>query len=88
MLQRDCLVVAIVETFPVDVPAGAHEGVVVPLGAIPLRFQTSSSFMRNSVMEAVFLITRSSPTSLVFLLLFFHFPSSLGLGVGLGIRFL
>jgi hypothetical protein len=52
-----------------------------------LRFQTSSSFMRNSVMGAVFLITRSSPTLSVFLLLFFCFPLSLGLGVSSGIGF-
>ena len=32
------LVVAIAETFPVYVPAGAHEGVVVPLGTIPCAF--------------------------------------------------
>ncbi len=32
------LVVAITEAFPVDVPAGAHEGVVVPLGTIPCAF--------------------------------------------------
>jgi hypothetical protein len=32
------LVVAIVETFPADVPAGAHEGVVLPLGTIPHAF--------------------------------------------------
>ncbi len=32
------LVVAIAETFPTDVPAGAHEGVVVPLGTIPHAF--------------------------------------------------
>ena len=32
------LVVAIAETFPADVPAGAHEGIVVPLGTIPRAF--------------------------------------------------
>ncbi len=32
------LVVAIAETFPAYVPAGAHEGVVVPLGTIPCAF--------------------------------------------------
>jgi hypothetical protein len=32
------LVVAITEAFPVDVPAGTHEGIVVPLGTIPCAF--------------------------------------------------
>jgi hypothetical protein len=32
------LAVAIAETFPTDVPVGAHEGVVVPLGTIPCAF--------------------------------------------------
>ncbi len=32
------VVVAIAETFPADVHAGAHEGVVVPLGMIPRSF--------------------------------------------------
>ncbi len=33
-----CLDVAIAETFPADVPAGAHDGVVVPLGKITCAF--------------------------------------------------
>ncbi len=32
------LVVAITEAIPMDIPAGAHEGVVVPLGTIPCAF--------------------------------------------------
>ncbi len=32
------LIVAITEPFPTDVPAGAHEGDVVPLGTIPHAF--------------------------------------------------
>jgi hypothetical protein len=32
------LVVAIPEAFPADVPVGAREGVVVPLGTIPCAF--------------------------------------------------
>ncbi len=52
-----------------------------------LRFQTSLSFMRNSMMGAAFLMMQSPTTSSDFLFLFFRFPSSPGVGVSLGIGF-
>ncbi len=42
------LVVAIAEAFPVDIPAGAHEGVVVPLGTIPCAF-THKNMLPNLI---------------------------------------
>jgi hypothetical protein len=48
------LVVAIVETFPADVPSGANEGVVVPLGTISCAFSCKIALPNLIVLRGKF----------------------------------
>jgi hypothetical protein len=90
------LVVAIAETLPADVPAGTHEGVVVPLGTVPHAF-----FCKIALLKLIILHEKSHDGDGVFdYALFSDFiglplvvlPLSvvpwLGVGVSLGVGFL